>query len=115
MRHGDKNRKFGRVRSQRRALLKSLIRSLVLHEGIDTTEAKAKEIRPHVEKLITLARRGTIASMRLVEARTSPEISRKLVKEIAPRYKDRKGGYTRIIKLPRRKQDASFMARIEFV
>jgi len=116
MRHHDANRKFGRERNQRRALLKSLMRSLVIHDGIDTTEAKAKEIRMHIEKLITLANLGTIASSRLVTSRIgSVDASKKLVKDIAPKYKTRKGGYTRVIKLPRRQNDAAKMARIEFV
>lgn len=115
MRKHDKNRKFGREKNQRKALLKSLMRSIVLHEGIDTTEAKAKEIRPHIEKLVTIARKGTVASQRLVTSRVGAEASRKLTAVIAPKYKSRAGGYTRIIKLPRRQQDASLMARIEFV
>lgn len=115
MRKHDKNRKFGRERGQRKALLKSLMRSLIIHEGIDTTEAKAKEIRPHIEKLITIARKGSSASQKLVTARLGAEASRKLIVTIAPKYKERNGGYTRVIKLPIRKTDASKMARIEFV
>jgi large subunit ribosomal protein L17 len=92
------------------------MRALVLHDGIDTTEAKAKEIRMHIEKAITLAKKGTIASKRLVIARVgSVEAGEKLVTDITPKYKTRAGGYTRVIKLPRRQNDASKMARIEFV
>ena len=83
---------------------------------MDTTEAKAKEIRMHIEKLITLANLDTIASSRLVTSRIGcVDASKKLVKDIAPKYKTRKGGYTRVIKLPRRQNDAAKMARIEFV
>jgi large subunit ribosomal protein L17 len=116
MRHSDKNRKFGRERNQRNALLKSLVRSIIIHEGIDTTEAKAKEIRPHVEKLVTLAKQKTLASRRIVASRVVDDrATKKLVGVIAPKYADRKGGYTRVIKLPRRQNDAAKMARVEFV
>ena len=116
MRHSDKNRKFGREKNQRNALLKSLMRSLVIHEGIDTTEAKAKETRMHIEKLVTVAKKGTLASRRLVISRLGDtRASKKLVDVLAPKYTTRSGGYTRVIKLPRRKTDGSFMARIEFV
>mgnify|MGYP001608085068 CR=1 FL=1 len=117
MRHHNANRKFGRVTKVRSALLKSLLRSLIVHGKITTTEAKAKEIRPLVEGLITKARIGTLASKRIVTARllNQDKISKKLCEEIAPKYKERSGGYTRIIKLPRRKTDGSNMAIIEFV
>ena len=115
MRKHDKNRKFGREKNQRNALIKSLLRSLVVHEGIDTTEAKAKEIRPHIEKLVTIARNHTIAGERLLESRIGIEAAKKLIKTIGPKYKGRTGGYTRVIKLPVRKSDSSKMAQIEFV
>jgi large subunit ribosomal protein L17 len=116
MRKKKNIRAFGRERGQRVALIKSLMRSLVIHEGIDTTEAKAKEVRMYIEKLVTLAKKGTIASRRLVEARVgSVSAAKKLATEIAPKYEKRAGGYTRIIKLPRRQNDAAKMARIEFV
>ncbi len=116
MRKHDANRKFGREKNQRNALLKSLMRSLIIHEGMETTEAKAKEIRKHIEKLVTTARPGTLAARRLVASKiTDAKVVKKLVDVVAPRYKDRTGGYTRIIKLPRRKTDASKMAYIEFV
>ncbi|OGZ03809.1 MAG: 50S ribosomal protein L17 [Candidatus Lloydbacteria bacterium RIFCSPHIGHO2_01_FULL_41_20] len=117
MRHHNKQRKFGRTSKVRSALLKSLLRSLILHGKISTTEAKAKEIRPIVEGLITKARIGTLASRRFVTAKllNQNKISKKLCEEIAPKYKDRNGGYTRIIKLPRRKSDGSTMAVIEFI
>ncbi|MDP3958028.1 MAG: 50S ribosomal protein L17 [bacterium] len=117
MRHGKAHRKFGRERNQRKALLRSLSRSLIVHGKIVTTEAKAKEIRPYVEKLVTAAKQDTHAARRLVSTRLSNEakLSKKLFTDLAPKYKERTGGYTRIVKLPRRKSDGSTMAIIEFV
>lgn len=116
MRHHDKNRKFGRTRNQRAALLRSLAVSLIGRGKIKTTEAKAKELRPFVERLVTKSREGTLASRRLVSARLgNSKETKKLFDDIAPKYKSRSGGYTRIIKLPARKSDGSKMAVIEFV
>ena len=116
MRHHNANRKFGRPANQRRALLRSLAEGLIEHGRITTTEAKAKELRPYIEKLVTNARVGTVASRRLVTARLGTATrADKLVKEIAPKYKERPGGYTRIIKLPPRRSDSARMAMIEFV
>lgn len=117
MRHHNSVRKFGRNKNQRNALLKGLALSLIAHGKIETTEAKAKELRPFIEKLVTKAKVGTVASRRLVIARLynlTSEAS-KLIDEIAPKYKGQNGGYTRIIKLPRRQGDASKMALIEFI
>jgi len=115
MRHLKKGRKFKRERDQRRALLRSLIFSLIKYEKIKTTEAKAKEIRPIVEKLITKAKKGGLSNYRLLISKINIQAAKKLVKEIGPRYKERKGGYTKIIKLPKRKTDGSKMAIIKFV
>jgi large subunit ribosomal protein L17 len=116
MRHHNKNRKFKRERNQRRALLRSLARELFLRGKITTTEAKAKEIRPFAEKLITNARGGTLASRRLVASKLSNNpIVPKLVDKIAKNYVDRKGGYIRVVKLPRRPSDGSKMAVVELV
>jgi large subunit ribosomal protein L17 len=116
MRHHNANRKFGRETDGRRALLRSLAEGLILKGRITTTEAKAKELRPFVEKLVTKARQNTLASRRLVISRLGTEArAKKLVAEVAPRYVERAGGYTRIIKLPPRKSDGSKMAIIEFV
>lgn len=117
MRHHNNVRKFGRTRSQRGALLKGLVLALVAHGKIETTEAKAKELRPFVEKMVTKANIGTLASRRLVISRlyNLTAEANKLINDIAPKYKDRTGGYTRITKLPRRAGDASKMAIIEFV
>jgi len=115
MRHGNVNRKFGREKGQRAALLKSLARSLILRGKMQTTLAKAKEIRPVVEKMVTRGKSATLANRRLLisslgDARTAG----KLLKT-ASAYKDRTGGYLRITKMGPRKGDAAQMAIIEFV
>lgn len=117
MRHHNHNRKFGRSRSQRGALLKGLMLALIAHGRIETTEAKAKELRPHIEKMVTKANVGTLASRRLVISRlyNLTAEANKLIDTIAPKYKNQNGGYTRITKLPRRLGDASSMAVIEFI
>lgn len=116
MRHHNANRKLKRERNQRRALLRSLARELFLHGKIVTTEAKAKEVRSFAEKLITEAKKETPASQRVAASRLANNtIVGKLVKTIAPQYKDRNGGYTRIVKLERRPSDGSKMAAIELV
>lgn len=116
MRHHNNIRKFGRNKNQRHALLKGLMLSLIAHGRIETTEAKAKELRPFMEKMVTKANVGTLASRRLVIARLYNQTAsaNKLI-DLATKYKDRNGGYTRITKLPRRAGDASKMAVIEFV
>ncbi len=99
MAHQVKGRKLGRDRDQRTALMKSLMRSLIIHERIGTTEAKAKEMRPKIEKLVSRARVDTVANRRLVAARLGDPLAvKKLFTVIAPRYKERAGGYTRIVK-----------------
>lgn len=116
MRHHVSQKKLGREKGQRDALLASMARSLVLYGRIETTEARAKALRPFIEKLVTKAKPGSIAARRLVESRLgNPRITKKLIDEIAPRYQERAGGYTRITKLPVRQHDASPMALIEFV
>lgn len=116
MRHHNANRKFGRKTGLRRALLRSLAEGLIKNGRIKTTEAKAKELRPFVEKLLTQARKNTLAARRLVIARLGNAArAEPLFKNIAPRYLKRPGGYTRIIKLPPRVSDGSKMAMIEFV
>lgn len=110
-------RKLGRETDQRRALLRSLARSLILRERITTTEAKAKEVRPFVEKLVTKAKSGTVAARRDVIATMNGDvkITARLFKTIAVKYGDRAGGYTRIVKKAQRKGDGAKMAMIEFV
>jgi len=109
-------RKFHRIRSRRKLFLKSIASSLVLREKIETTVARAKEIRPFVERLLTIAKKSNTASLRLLLARLPKGSAEKLFYEIAPRYKDRKGGYLRIIKKAEtRKRDGTPIALIEFV
>ncbi len=115
MRKRKKGRKLSKKRDQRKALLKSLAGSLILKEKITTTEAKAKEVSGFVEKKITKAKSGTLYSRRFL-ARFFPEkVVKKMFDEIAPRYKERKGGYTRIIKTGPRKRNGAKMAIIELV
>lgn len=119
MRHHNKNKKFGRQNGQRAALIQSLCVSLITHGKIITSEARAKAIRPHVEKLVSRARSGKQADIRLVKARlgNNERAAKRLVATIAPKYKERSGGYTRITKLGTRsaRGDASPLALIEFV
>jgi large subunit ribosomal protein L17 len=115
MRKRKKGRKFGRKRDQRKSLLKSLLREFFLREKITTTKAKAKEIATLAQKLITLAKEDSLHTKRLLARKFSKDIVKKLVKEIGPRYKERKGGYTRIIKLGQRKSNGAEMAIIELV
>lgn len=115
MRHHNANRKFGRKKGQRKALMKSLAYSLVVHGKIKTTEAKAKELRPFVEKLVTLGKKESLASRRMLESRVGSRAASKIAKTWSQEYKDRKGGYTRITKMVRRNSDGSPMAVIEFV
>jgi large subunit ribosomal protein L17 len=91
------------------------VRALVINGKIKITEAKAKELRPLIEKMITKARKETIHNRRVLASRTSDEVAEKLIKEIAPKYKDRPGGYTRIIKTGQRFEDGARMAIIELV
>ncbi|MDB5225433.1 MAG: rplQ [Candidatus Adlerbacteria bacterium] len=115
MRHGNTNRKFGRETGQRAALLKSLARSLVIKGKIKTTEAKAKEIRPLVEKMVTKGKTPTLANRRLlIVSLGAATTATKLIK-IASGYTERSGGYLRITKMGPRKGDAAKMAVIEFV
>jgi len=117
MRHHNANRTFGRSKNQRAALLKGLVASLVSKERIQTTEAKAKELRPKIEKMVTRAKTPTLANRRVLLAGLYNDevVVKKLMETIAPRYAERAGGYTRITKLIPRKGDASPMAVIEFV
>jgi len=115
MRHHNQNRKFGRVRKVRKALINSLARSLVLHEKMETTEPKAKELRPFVEKLITKGKQKDIASRRTISASVGPKAAKILMETLSKKYADRKGGFTRITKSKRRLSDGSKMAIIEFV
>ncbi len=117
MLHHKKARKLGRTMTTRNALLKSLAISLIKHGKIKTTEAKAKELRKFIEPLVTIAKRGDVSARRLVASRLTNDAvqTKKLVSEIAPRYKDTPGGYTRIIKTKTRLIDSAKQAVIEFV
>jgi large subunit ribosomal protein L17 len=115
MNHHKANRKFGRERKVRNGLMKSLALALVMEGKIKTTDAKARELRPMVEKLITAGRLGTVASRRNLVSQIGSMGATKIVKDVAPKYADRKGGYTRITKLPARVSDGSLMAIVELV
>ncbi|HKX21762.1 MAG TPA: 50S ribosomal protein L17 [Rhizorhapis sp.] len=116
MRHKVGGRKLQRTTGHRNALFRNMAAALIKHEQITTTTAKAKELRPYVEKLITLAKKGGLANRRLAHARLLDETQlKKLFEVLAERYKDRNGGYTRIIKAGFRASDAAPVAVIELV
>jgi large subunit ribosomal protein L17 len=116
VRHRSKHRQLSRTASHRRSLLSNLATSLFRHGHVVTTVAKAKELRPVAEKLITLARRGDLHARRLVERRIRDKgVSKTLFKELGPRFAARPGGYTRIIRLGHRQGDAAEIARIELL
>lgn len=117
MRHHHKGRVFGRSHDQREALLRGLCKSLIMHERISTTEAKAKELRPIIEKLVTTGRKNTVANRRLVAAQLGNDdvAVKKLFSAISPRYLDRDGGYTRITKRSVTATDGRKTAYISFV
>jgi len=116
MRHQRAGRKFSRTRAHRKAMFKNMATALFLHERIQTTDAKAKALRPVAEKLITLARRGDLHARRLAAGQLSdPAVVEKLFSEIGARFKTRPGGYTRILKLGRRLGDAAPLSIIELV
>lgn len=109
-------RKLGRNSSNRKALFRSIFSSFFKHERIETTVTKAKEVSKHAAKLITLAKRGDLHARRLVMAElVDEEATRKLFNEIAPKYADRQGGFTRIYKVGPRRGDAAEMAIIELI
>ncbi|MBK8375466.1 MAG: 50S ribosomal protein L17 [Sphingomonadales bacterium] len=116
MRHKIGYRKLNRTSSHRIAMLRNMAASLIKHEQITTGVAKAKELRPYVEKLITLAKKGGLSNRRLAQSRLMDDAQlAKLFDVLATRYADRNGGYTRIIKAGYRASDASPMAIIELV
>jgi large subunit ribosomal protein L17 len=116
MRHRAKGRQLSRTSSHKRALLNNMATSLFEHGRVVTTEAKAKELRPFAEKLITLARRGDLHARRLVERRIKDrDTLGKLFSEIGPRFAARPGGYTRILKMGHRAGDGADIARIELL
>ena len=119
MRHQKKGRKLNRTASHRRALFSNLAASLVIHKKIRTTEAKGKELRTYIERLVTYAKRGGIHGRRLIQKKISgkrgKEIANILIHDIAPAFADRQGGYTRLIKLNNRKNDNAPVSLIEFI
>ncbi len=116
MRHKIGGRKLQRKTGHRKALFRNMAAALIKHEQIITTSAKAKELRPYVEKLVTLAKRGGLSNRRLAQSRLQDDTQlKKLFEVLAERYADREGGYTRVIKAGIRASDAAQMAVIEFV
>jgi ribosomal protein L17 len=116
MRHGNAHRKLGRTTSHRLAMFRNMSASLIKHEQIKTTLPKAREIRPYMEKLITLAKHGGLSNRRLAHARLGDDDQLiKLFDVLASRYADRPGGYVRIVKAGIRRSDATPMAIVEFV
>jgi large subunit ribosomal protein L17 len=116
MQHNRAGRKLGRTTAHRKSLFRNQLSSLITHERIQTTLPKAKDLRPLIEKMVTLGKRGGLHARRLV-LKTIPEATtvKKLFEEIAPRFQARTGGYTRILKLGRRPGDGAEMAIIEFI
>jgi len=115
-RHGYTGRKLQLAAGPRRALVRGQITSLVLHEAITTTEAKAKEVAPRFERLVTYAKKGTLAGARSLRRELlSENAAQKMLQELAPAFKDRQGGYTRIVKLENRRGDNAPMARLSLV
>ena len=115
MQHNRAGRKLGRTSAHRKALFRNQLTSLLLHERIQTTLSKAKELRPLAEKLVTLGKRGGLHARRLALRDVTQDAAKRLFDEIAPRFATRPGGYTRILKLGQRQGDAAEKAIIEFV
>ncbi len=116
MRHHRVAKKFGRSTAHRKALMKSLVTNLILADSIQTTLPKAKQARKDAEKIVTLARKGTLAARRLASARLQqPKAVQKLFDTIVPAMKDRKGGYTRILKIGVRKGDGAPTCLLQWV
>ncbi len=116
MRHGVGGRKFSRPTGHRVMMFRNLVTELLRHEKIKTTEPKAREIRPMAERVITLAKRGDLHARRQVLGYlTDPEVADKLFHDLAPRYAERPGGYTRMVKLGTRTGDAAPMAQVQLV
>lgn len=117
MRHLKKGKKFGRLRGPRISFMRNLANDLIRSGSIETTEIRAKAIRPVVEKLVTTAKKQTLAARRTLLSRVNNErVTAKLYNELGPRYAERRGGYLKITKIGKgRKRDGALMARIEFV
>lgn len=116
MRHKKKGRILGRKKAPRKALMRSLMTSIIIYEKVKTTKAKAKAVKPLLEKLVTTAKKNDLTARRkLLEVLYHKKAVNKALEVLGPRYKDRKGGYTRIINLGNRQGDNAEMVQIEFV
>ncbi len=115
MLHSNKKKQLGRQKNQRNALIKTLAVSLIKNGKIVTTETKAKVLRSFVEKLITKGKANTLNSQRLIAGVVGSTMAKKICKEISPKYSERKGGYTRVVKVKTRISDGAKIAQIEFV
>ena len=119
MRHQKRGRKFNRTASHRKAMMSNLASALILHKRIQTTDAKGKELRGFVERLVTYAKQGDVHGRRLIQkiiqGKRAKQIANILIHDIAPTYENRNGGYTRLIKLNNRKNDNASVSLIEFV
>ena len=116
MRHAKQRNKLSRDSAHRRALLRNLCRDVIQHERIQTSQAKAKAVKPFAEKMITLGKRGDLHARRLAMAELrSNDVVHKLFSDVAPRFAERPGGYTRVVKLGPRQGDAASMALLELV
>ena len=115
MKHRKKGKTFGRIRKTRTALMRDLMRALIEQEKITTTETKAKALRPKVEKIITRGKHKNTPNLRYFSSKFGPDLAKKICEVLSPRYQNRMGGYTRIMKMAPRKSDNSSMAMIEFI
>ena len=119
MRHQKRGRKFNRTASHRKAMMSNLASALILHKRIQTTDAKGKELRGFIERLVTYAKQGDVHGRRLIQkkiqGKRAKQIANILIHDIAPIYENRNGGYTRLIKLNNRKNDNASISLIEFV
>jgi len=119
MRHQKRGRKFNRTASHRKAMMSNLASALILHKRIQTTDAKGKELRGFIDRLVTYAKKGDVHGRRLIQkriqGRNSKQIANILIHDIAPNYENRNGGYTRIVKIGNRKNDNAMVSLIEFV
>jgi large subunit ribosomal protein L17 len=115
MKHAQKGRKFGRETKQRKELLRGLAEALISRGKITTSQAKAKSLRPYIERVITKSRVNNVATARFLAARFNRASVKKLLQEIGPKFANRRGGYVRITNLPRRLSDSARMAIIEFI
>ena len=119
MRHQKRGRKFNRTASHRKAMMSNLASALILHKRIKTTDAKGKELRSFIDRLITYAKKGNVHGRRLIQKRIQGKHSKKianiLIHDIAPNCENRNGGYTRMIKIGNRKNDNAMVSLIEFI